>query len=287
MSQPRVLIIQDISASCRISMNVAVPVVSCLDNWVSILPTALLSTHTGKEFEGYTFLDLTQEMGGILQHWQSLGIKFDGILIGYLGSRQQIDIVRGIIHTFAAEDAHIVLDPAMGDQGVLYPGFTLEYVDEMAALCHEATLITPNVTEACFLTKRPMLKKPYKEAEVAELLADLRVLNPKSVVLTGVSLEPEKIGAVCVSQDEPEAQYAFAKHFPGHYDGAGDLFTSVVGALLFQNLPLTVATETAVRYNSMVIERTLESGRELHYGVQFETDLPYLIEQLRKYKQAE
>jgi len=69
-------------------MNVAVPVVSCLDNWVSILPTALLSTHTGKEFEGYTFLDLTQEMGGILQHWQSLGIKFDGILIGYLGSRQ-------------------------------------------------------------------------------------------------------------------------------------------------------------------------------------------------------
>ena len=287
MSQPRVLIIQDISASCRISMNVAVPVVSCLDNWVSILPTALLSTHTGNEFEGYTFLDLTQEMEGILQHWQSLGIKFDGILIGYLGSHQQIDIVRGIIHTFAAEDAHIVLDPAMGDQGVLYPGFTLEYVEEMAALCKEATVITPNVTEACFLTQRPMLKKPYKETEVAGLLAALRVLNPKSIVLTGVSLDPETIGAVCISHNEPEAHYAFAKHFPGHYDGAGDLFTSVVGGLLFQDLPLTLATDTAVRYNSMVIERTLKSGRELHYGVQFETDLPYLIEQLRKYKPTE
>jgi len=287
LSQPRVLIIQDISASCRISMNVAVPVVSCLDNWVSILPTALLSTHTGNEFEGYTFLDLTQEMEGILQHWQSLGIKFDGILIGYLGSRQQIDIVRGIIHTFAAEDAHIVLDPAMGDQGVLYPGFTLEYVEEMAALCKEATVITPNVTEACFLTQRPMLKKPYKETEVAGLLAALRVLNPKSIVLTGVSLDPETIGAVCISHNEPEAHYAFAKHFPGHYDGAGDLFTSVVGGLLFQDLPLTLATDTAVRYNSMVIERTLKSGRELHYGVQFETDLPYLIEQLRKYKPTE
>lgn len=268
-------------------MNVAVPVVSCLDNWVSILPTALLSTHTGNEFEGYTFLDLTQEMEGILQHWQSLGIKFDGILIGYLGSRQQIDIVRGIIHTFAAEDAHIVLDPAMGDQGVLYPGFTLEYVEEMAALCKEATVITPNVTEACFLTQRPMLKKPYKETEVAGLLAALRVLNPKSIVLTGVSLDPETIGAVCISHNEPEAHYAFAKHFPGHYDGAGDLFTSVVGGLLFQDLPLTLATDTAVRYNSMVIERTLKSGRELHYGVQFETDLPYLIEQLRKYKPTE
>jgi pyridoxine kinase len=281
------LIIQDISASCRISMNVAVPVVSCLDNWVSILPTALLSTHTGNEFEGYTFLDLTQEMEGILQHWQSLGIKFDGILIGYLGSHQQIDIVRGIIHTFAAEDAHIVLDPAMGDQGVLYPGFTLEYVEEMAALCKEATVITPNVTEACFLTQRPMLKKPYKETEVAGLLAALRVLNPKSIVLTGVSLDPETIGAVCISHSEPEAHYAFAKHFPGHYDGAGDLFTSVVGGLLFQDLQLTLATDTAVRYNSMVIERTLKSGRELHYGVQFETDLPYLIEQLRKYKPTE
>jgi pyridoxine kinase len=281
------LIIQDISASCRISMNVAVPVVSCLDNWVSILPTALLSTHTGNEFEGYTFLDLTQEMEGILQHWQSLGIKFDGILIGYLGSHQQIDIVRGIIHTFAAEDAHIVLDPAMGDQGVLYPGFTLEYVEEMAALCKEATVITPNVTEACFLTQRPMLKKPYKETEVAGLLAALRVLNPKSIVLTGVSLDSETIGAVCISHNEPEAHYAFAKHFPGHYDGAGDLFTSVVGGLLFQDLQLTLATDTAVRYNSMVIERTLKSGRELHYGVQFETDLPYLIEQLRKYKPTE
>lgn len=268
-------------------MNVAVPVVSCLDNWVSILPTALLSTHTGNEFEGYTFLDLTQEMEGILQHWQSLGIKFDGILIGYLGSHQQIDIVRGIIHTFAAEDAHIVLDPAMGDQGVLYPGFTLEYVEEMAALCKEATVITPNVTEACFLTQRPMLKKPYKETEVAGLLAALRVLNPKSIVLTGVSLDPETIGAVCISHNEPEAHYAFAKHFPGHYDGAGDLFTSVVGGLLFQDLQLTLATDTAVRYNSMVIERTLKSGRELHYGVQFETDLPYLIEQLRKYKPTE
>lgn len=287
MSQPRVLIIQDISASCRISMNVAVPVLSCLDNWVSVLPTALLSTHTGVQFEGYTFLDLTQEMGGILQHWQSLGIKFDGILIGYLGSRQQIDIVREIIHTFAADDAHIVLDPAMGDQGVLYPGFTPEYVEEMAMLCKEATVITPNVTEACFLTKRSMLKKPYKEEEVADLLADLRVLNPESVVLTGVALETETIGAVCVSRTEPEAHYAFAKHFPGHYDGAGDLFTSVVGGLLFQDLPLTVATETAVRYNSMVIERTLKSGRELHYGVQFETDLPYLIDQLRKYKPAD
>lgn len=131
-------------------------------------------------------------MGGILQHWQSLGIKFDGILINYLGSRQQRNQrseVRDIIHTFAAEDAHIILDPAMGDQALLYPGFTLEYVDEMAALCNEATVITPNVTEACFLTKRQMLEKPYKEADVAELLADLRVLNPKSVVLTGVSLE--------------------------------------------------------------------------------------------------
>lgn len=268
-------------------MNVAVPVLSCLDNWVSILPTALLSTHTGKEFEGYTFLDLTQEMGGILQHWQSLGIKFDGILIGYLGSHQQIDIVRGIIQTFAAENAQVVLDPAMGDQGVLYPGFTLEYVEEMAALCNEATVITPNVTEACFLTKRPMLKKPYKEAEVAELLAELRVLNPKNIVLTGVSLELETIGAVCVSQNEPAAHHAFAKHFPGHYDGAGDLFTSVIAGLLFQNLPLTAATDTAVRYNSMVIERTLKSGRELHYGVQFETDLSYLIAQLRRYKPAE
>ena len=98
MKQPRILVIQDISASCRISMNVAVPILSCLENWVSILPTALLSTHTGKGFEEYTFLDLSTEISAILNHWHSLEIKFDGIVIGYLGSIEQIKLINEIEH---------------------------------------------------------------------------------------------------------------------------------------------------------------------------------------------
>lgn len=284
MKQPRVLLIQDISASCRISMNVAVPVVSCLDNWVSILPTALLSTHTGQPFADYTFLDLTKEMGSILRHWKSMGILFDGILIGYLGSHSQIELVKGIIKEFAKEDAQIVLDPAMADQGVLYPGFTQEYVEAMAELCKEATVIVPNITEACFLMQQPCLAKPYRPSDIEALLDGLRQLSGSDVVLTGVTFDARSIGAACACKGQATADYFFAPAYPGHFDGAGDLFTSVVGGFLFQKQPLAVATETAVSYNNKVIERTSRNGVEAFYGLQFETDLPYLIAQLQKNK---
>lgn len=287
LKQPRVLLIQDISASCRISMNVAAPVVSCLDNWVSILPTALLSTHTGQPFTEYTFLDLTDEMGSILKHWKSLDILFDGILIGYLGSRSQIELVRGIIQTFAKKDAQIVLDPAMGDQGVLYSGFTQEYVEEMAALCKEASVIVPNVTEACFLTNQPCLTKPYRKADIEAMMDQLRDLNKANVILTGVTFDTTSIGAACISEDQPGIDYFFAPAFPGHFDGAGDLFTSVVGGFLFQNQHVAVATEAAVSYNNKVIERTIRNRVDPIFGLQFETDLPYLIEQLQKSKATE
>lgn len=280
MRQPRILVIQDISASCRISMNVALPVLSCLNNGVNILPTALLSTHTGSSFPDYTFLDLTGELKKILAHWRELDLKFDGILIGYLGSLEQISLVEEIIEHFLKDEGISVLDPVMGDHGVLYSGFNDEYISEMRQLCGMVSVLIPNMTEASFLLQKEYSTIPYTEETIHEYLQELSHLHNGKSVLTGISYDGENIGAACFDQEKQEYASALAPIQPAHFDGTGDLFSSVVAGYLFQGKPLAFATKTAVEYINRVIVRTLESGMDLKYGIQFETDLPYLIERL-------
>lgn len=280
MQQPRILVIQDISASCRISMNVAVPVLSCLNNGVNVLPTALLSTHTGPGFQDYTFLDLTGELKKILEHWHKLELKFDGILIGYLGSIEQIGLVEEIISNFLKPDGIVILDPVMGDHGVLYSAFNEEYCTEMRKLCGMASVLIPNMTEASLLLKREYPTLPYTKEEVYDYLQELSHLHGGMSVLTGISYDGKKIGAASFDQEKNRFTSATAPIHPAHFDGTGDLFSSVVAGFLFQGKSLEFAVETAVEYVNRVIVRTLESGMDLKYGIQFETDLPYLIEQL-------
>lgn len=280
MQQPRVLVLQDISASCRISMNVAVPVLSCLNNAVNVLPTALLSTHTGVRFPDYTFLDLTSEIKKIIQHWKVLSIQFDGILVGYLGSIEQINLVRELKRDFLKEDGILVLDPVMGDHGFLYPGFDTMYVEEMRKLCQEVSVLLPNMTEASLLVGRDYQPAPYTPEQIESLLKELASLNRQKVMLTGVSFEAGKVGAASYDYEDQTMTNAFGPLQPGLFDGTGDLFSSVIGGFMFQRKPLSYAMETAVEYVHRVIMRTIESGAELRFGVQFETDLPYLIERL-------
>lgn len=278
MNQPKVLVIQDISASCQISMNVALPILSSLNNSTSILPTALLSTHTGSGFEDYTFLDLTSEMERILDHWRQLGVSFDGVLIGYLGSHAQMNIVKRVIREFATDNAIIVLDPVMGDHGKLYPGFDEEYVQQMRELCQLSTVVIPNMTEAAYLTQTPYHKGPHTKQEIELVIQKMMEWNRQQVVLTGVMPSEQEIGAASGSVHDEQVKTAFSRIYPGHFDGTGDLFSSVVAGLLFQKATLEAATETAVAYVEKVIQRTVASKSDPKYGVQFETDLLYLIE---------
>lgn len=277
MKQPKVLVIQDISASCQISMNVALPILSSLNNSTSILPTALLSTHTGSGFEDYTFLDLTSEMEKILHHWRQLGISFDGVLIGYLGSHAQMNIVKRVIREFTTDEAIIVLDPVMGDHGKLYAGFDEEYVQQMWELCQLSTVVIPNMTEAAYLTRTPYHEGPHTKQEIELVMQKMLEWNQQQVILTGVMPSEYEIGAASYSLQAEQVKYAFSPIYPGHFDGTGDLFSSVVAGLLFQKATLELATETAVTYVEKVIQRTVASKLDPKYGVQFETDLPYLM----------
>lgn len=284
MKQPKVLVIQDISASCQISMNVAVPILSSLNNSTHMLPTALLSTHTGAGFEDYTYLDLTSEMSKILDHWKQLGLSFDGVLVGYLGSHKQIEIVKRIIKEFATPEAVIVLDPVMGDHGELYDGFDEEYVQEMRELCQLSTVIIPNLTEAAYLTKIPYQKGPHTSEDVERLMKKMVQLNKKQVVLTGVMLSENEIGAASMTQKDQQVSYAFSPVYPGRFEGTGDVFSSVIAGFLFQQISLDLAMTSAVEYVEKVIKRTLKNRPSLRFGVQFETDLLFLIERLHALK---
>lgn len=282
MKQPRILVIQDISASCRISMNVAVPILSCLENWVSILPTALLSTHTGKGFEDYTFLDLSAEIPAILKHWHSLGIKFDGIVIGYLGSIEQIKMMESIITQFSTEEALIVMDPVMGDHGRLYPGYTSEHVEAIRELCQFADVLIPNVTEACLLTKTSYPEKPHTKEKIEPIISKLNKETKQSIVLSGVTGTEKQVGSAFVAKENSKVTYAFSNVYPGHFDGVGDLFTSVIAGFLFQKRSLRRANEAAVNYISRVVRRTIEDEIDPLYGIAFEKDLMYLMKELKK-----
>ena len=146
----RVVSIQDISCLGKCSLTVALPIISAMGVETCVVPTAVLSTHTGG-FSGFTFHDLTQEVAPIADHWAKEGISFDAIYTGYLGSFEQIHLVSQFFDRFGGQDTLIYVDPAMADNGVLYTGFTPEFAKEMGKLCGKADVIVPNLTEASFM----------------------------------------------------------------------------------------------------------------------------------------
>ena len=194
MSYKKILTIQDISCVGQCSLTVALPILSACGMETCILPSAVLSTHTGG-FSGFTFRDLTDDMPAIQAHWQKEGIKFSAIYTGYLGSLKQIDYVKDILQTMGAENCVRVVDPAMADNGKLYSIFDMEYVEAMKGLCGMADILLPNITEACFLTGT-QYKEVYDEAYVATLVEKLLALGAKTVVLTGVSYAEGKTGVL-------------------------------------------------------------------------------------------
>ena len=197
MSQlKRIAAIHDISGVGKCSLTVALPIISAAGVECSVIPTAVLSTHTGG-FEGFTFRDLTEDMKPIAEHWKKENIKFDAFYSGYLGSLAQIDIVRDIFELFRTSETLIMVDPVMADNGKLYSLFTLDHVKGMAKLCGHADIIVPNRTEAAFMLNREYKDGPMTEEEAGDLLRALAGLGARQVVLTGVHFADDDLGVAC------------------------------------------------------------------------------------------
>jgi len=277
--QKRILAIHDISCVGRCSLTVALPILCSAGFDTSVLPTAVLSTHTG-EFSGYTFRDLTEDIAPISRHWQELGIVFDAMYSGYLGSYEQIDLITDVFDTFKTKENIIMVDPVMGDNGRLYSAYTPDMAEGMVKLCKKADIIVPNLTEAAFL-----LNEDYSRncgvSHIESILKKLSETGAKITVLTGVSFEENKIGAAGYDSVTGKIHYFFCGRVPGHFHGTGDVFASILLAALMNGLHLDKAIEAAVLFTHRCIAFSEELQQEKRYGVCFEKALPYLTELLR------
>ena len=273
MSYHRILTIQDISCVGQCSMTVAMPILSACGQETCVLPSAVLSTHTGG-FTDVVFRDLSEGIPEIWEHWQKEGITFDAIYTGYLGSISQIRTVKEI---FKAHKGITVVDPAMADHGKLYRGFDMEYAMAMKELCAVADVIIPNITEACMLTGRPYTDT-YGESEIGTLAEELGALGCKCVVLTGVGYQPEETGVVIYR--EGKFSYYAHKKVPRSYHGTGDIFAAALVGGFMYGKTLEEAARIAADFTAQCIENTYQDPAHW-YGVKFEPVLPGLFDMLK------
>lgn len=276
MKIKRILTIQDISGVGQCSLTVALPVISACGVETCVLPTAVLSTHTGG-FKGFTFRDLTEDIPAIHKHWQSEGITFDAIYTGYLGSAKQVQYVYDILSTMGNENSVNIVDPAMADSGKLYTGFDMDFVNAMKKLIPAADYLLPNITEACFLTDTPYTENP-DEALIKEILVKLHAMGAKNVILTGESFTKGKTGAIIY--DGKEFQSYEHEKLSHSCHGTGDIYASAfTGALMNGKAPLESAA-IAADFVVECIKCTMQEENHW-YGARFEPVLPLLSRRVR------
>ncbi len=276
MAYKKILTIQDISCLGQCSLTVALPVISACGHETVILPSSILSTHTGG-FVGYTCRDLTEDMPAVAAHWEREGVRFDAVYTGYLGSVPLIDHVRAILRSPLCAGAPRIIDPAMADAGKLYPAFDGSYVEAMKALCAEADILLPNITEACFLTGIPY-RETADEAFINDLLAALHALGAKTVVLTGVGFAPEETG-VMISESGVRSYYRH-RRLPESSHGTGDVYASAFVGAMMKGLDIYTAAKIAADFVLICMENT--RGDQTHtYGVKFEPMLGTLMDMIR------
>ena len=275
MKNKLVLSIQDISCVGQCSLTVALPIISACGLETAILPSAVLSNHTGG-FKSWTFRDLTDDMPAIEQKWIEEGIQFDAIYTGYLGSARQIDIVKHIFGTCSKPGCLHIVDPAMADNGVLYYGFDAAFVKEMAKLCAAADYVLPNITEGSLITGMEY-KETYDEAYVLEMAEKLAALGAKTVILTGISYEPATTGVVVYENGKMD-YYRHAR-LPKGSHGTGDIYASAFTGALVRGKSAFDAAKIAADYTVKCIENTQDDA-DHWYGAKFEPVLPELISAL-------
>lgn len=277
--QKRILAVHDISCIGKCSLTVALPILSAAGLETSVLPTAILSTHTGG-FEDFTYLDMTDNIEPVLAHWKSLGIKIDAIYTGYLGSIHQIELVNKLIDMFSHEDTFIMVDPVMADNGEFYSKFTHDFAKSMKKLCKRADIIVPNLTEAALLLDEPYVGHGYTEEYIDKTLMRLTELGCDTAVLSGVSLSEGKLGAAAYSKKTGEITKYFADEIHGFFPGTGDVFASALLAAIMNGADLEKALKITVDFTTSSISRTKKAGTDKRYGVDFEHSIPNLVKEI-------
>ncbi len=273
----RAVTIQDISCVGKCSITVALPIISAMGVECAIIPTAVLSTHTGG-FKGFTFRDLSEDIPKIAEHWKRENLAFDGVYTGYLGSPEQAQMIEDFINEF--KPPLVFIDPVMADNGKLYTGFDERIVEAMKKLSSKADIIVPNLTEAAFMLGEEF-RRPgeYDEEYIRETLRKLCGLGAKISALTGVMYDGKNQGVVGYNSETGEFTEYFSENLPLSCHGTGDVFSSSMFGALMLGKSLYESMKIAVDNTVNCIKRTM--GDEKHwYGVKFEECIPDLVKML-------
>lgn len=261
MLSKKILTMQDLSCVGQCSLTVALPVLSAMGIETCVLPTAILSNHT--MFKKWSCLDLTDETRNIMNVWRENGFKFDAFYLGYLGSAELMDVARDCFKEFSADGAKVIIDPAFGDNGVLYPAFDQAYVNAMKSLIKSADIILPNLTEACFLSGVPYEQNADLQF-TEKVIKKLATITDATIVLTGAEKDGE-IGEVIYSGGE--FSRVWAEKLPKRFHGTGDIFAAAFTAKYLESGSLERACEVA---GGLVAESIKATDPSHPYGVNFE-----------------
>lgn len=267
----RIAAIHDLSGFGKASLTVVIPILSSMGFQVVPLPTAVLSTHS--KFKGFHFVDLTEQMYPIIDHWEKLGLRFDAIYSGFFGSSQQISIMHDFISRFSTPETLVVIDPVMGDNGKLYGPMTLEMISGMRELITKADIITPNLTELAFLTNRDYNPDMSLE-DIRKGISQLTNIGAKTVIVTSVPVPnfPKRTSVLAYDSIDNRYWKVSCDYLPAHYPGTGDAFASIITGAILQGDSLPIAIDRAVQFISLGVRST--------FGYHHDSDEGFLLEKV-------
>lgn len=264
-NQKKIAVINDFSGFGRCSIAVALPILSVMKVQCCPLPTSIFSNHTG--FPSYFFEDYTSRMISYMEEWKKLDLHFNGICSGFLGSKEQIEIVKKFFKEFKTAETQIIVDPVMGDYGKPYPTYTEEMCSEMKKLVEYADILTPNVTEACVLTDTPY-KEKWKIEEIQKMAEKIHTMGPKKIAITGI-VQGGFIANFCY--EEGQQPKVLRTHKEGtQRSGTGDIFASIIAADAINGVSFYKSVKKASDFIKKCIIRSQELDIPLTDGVCFE-----------------
>ncbi len=254
-------------------MTVALPTISAAGIETVGIPTALLSNHTA--FSSWTFCDLTPEILPIVNKWEKQDRVFDAIYTGYLTTKQIEDVKE--VFSICSESKIRFVDPAMADNGKLYPGFEPNHVEAMRSLIALSDICKPNVTEACLLAGVSMLSGPQDEETYRNLASIIASFGPEVVIISGAHKEEGKLGCYLFEKKKKQGTLIQFDCLPGVYHGTGDLFASALISMIVKGKGYAESIKIAHELVAKSIQANLEDGVDgLRYGPEFEGVLSIL-----------
>ena len=274
MKDIKVLTIQDYSSFGQCSLSVALPIISAMGIETVSLPIALLSTHTSG-FEGYTYVDLKDNVLPAITHHKKLGLEFDYIYLGYLGSSAVVKVVEEVCVLYP--DAKLIVDPAMAENGEFYDGITPDFAQSIAKLCKKSYIALPNLSEACLLSGVEYSRIQTKES-ILDICDKLSNNGVKRFVITGIHTDEGMILACC---DNDQVKFIETQEVKGDFLGSGDVFASTLTGALASGLELSKSLDVAIKYTGHTIEITSQD-KSHWYGLKFEKTIPYLLNLLEQ-----